>query len=60
MIELTFVNSLVTVELSPPLSASPQVTTEPSSFRAAKAPSALTIELTPLVKLLATAELSPP
>ena len=52
--------SLATAELSPPLSERPQVTTEPSSFIAAKAEPVLTIELTPLDKLLSTDELLPP
>ena len=55
------VKELDTESLFPPLLLSPQVTTEPSLFRAEKAPSSVeNIWVTPEVKEEATEELSPP
>ena len=54
------VNWLATSLLSPPYLESPQVTTEPSLFSAAKAKPVEKIWVTPDVSLLLTLLLSPP
>jgi hypothetical protein len=51
---------LATALLFPPWEEYPQVTTEPSAFRAAQAPSVQKIWLTPELSRLATALLLPP